>query len=140
MLPPFLAPTVFEYEPELDSVLRVTKDDYEKCNKAVPMAKYEDGKTKLELNQSGSFYFIGGDNGGCENGQKLIVTVVSHEAHHHAKHAMMRAVQAPTPAPNPTTPSTLMAPPPNGGAALGLKSGFMATLVGVGTVMWMVLF
>ncbi|KAB1205995.1 Early nodulin-like protein 3 [Morella rubra] len=142
MLPPFLGPTVFEYDPEDSSVLRVTKDAYEKCNITAPMAKYDDGKTKLELNQSGSFYFIGGQNRDCElEAQKLTVTVVPHEALHlHLKHMMMRAVQAPTPNPNPTTPSALMAPSPNGGEALGLKSGFMATLVGVGTVMWMVLF
>ncbi|KAK7843657.1 early nodulin-like protein 1 [Quercus suber] len=56
-------PIVFEYDPKVDSILRVTKEDYENCNKAKPIEKYKEGMTKIELNHSRSFYFIGGSEG-----------------------------------------------------------------------------
>uniref|UniRef100_A0A7N2KXX9 Phytocyanin domain-containing protein n=1 Tax=Quercus lobata TaxID=97700 RepID=A0A7N2KXX9_QUELO len=52
--------SVFQYDPRVDSVLRVTKEDYKNCYKVKPIEKYKEGMTKIELNHSGPFYFIGG--------------------------------------------------------------------------------
>lgn len=55
----------------------MTKEDYESCNGRNPIQKYDDGRPKIELNQKGIFYFIGGAEGFCENGQKLAVVASS---------------------------------------------------------------
>jgi hypothetical protein len=72
----FLAYLVFEYDPKVDTLLRVTKEDYRSCNGRKPIEKYDDGRTKVELDRSEVFYFIGGAKGFCENGQKLSVVVI----------------------------------------------------------------
>ncbi|KAL7239253.1 hypothetical protein ACSBR2_005200 [Camellia fascicularis] len=41
------------------------------------MAEHKDDNTKVKLNRSGPFYFISGEEGHCDKGQKLIVVVMS---------------------------------------------------------------
>ena len=125
--------TVFVYDPKVDSVLRVTKEDYKTCNKAKPIEKYNEGMTKFQLNQSGPFYFIGGSKGKCsESGQKLIVIVLSNGEHPgtHTKHSSAIAIPAPAPSPDVAF---------QGNYAHGLRCGFMSILMGVGTLVGMVL-
>jgi hypothetical protein len=111
----------------------VTKEDYETCNKAKPIEKYNEGMTKFKLNQSGPFYFIGGSKGKCsESGQKLIVIVLSNGEHPgtHTKHSSAIAIPAPAP-----TPDVAF----QGNYAHGLRCGLMSILMGVGTLVGMVL-
>ncbi|XXG84135.1 hypothetical protein AAC387_Pa10g1722 [Persea americana] len=61
-----------------DSVLVVDEDDYNRCGSSKPIAKYEDGKTVIELDRYGFFFFISGVGGHCKSGQKLIVWVMAH--------------------------------------------------------------
>lgn len=84
---------VWTYDAKVDSVLQVTKEDYETCNKSKPMKEYHSGNDKIELSQSGPFFFISGAEGHCEKGQKLIVTVMS------IKHSSEMKFPAPAPAP-----------------------------------------
>ena len=128
MYPRFLAYTVFEYDPKIDSVLRVTKEGYESCNKAKPIEKYKEGMTKIELNHSGPFHFIGGSEGKCnERGQKLIVVVLSNGEHSLHTSITNRSLElAPANSPNP-------------GYAHGLSAGFMTVVMGIGTLVVMVL-
>ncbi|GMH05826.1 hypothetical protein Nepgr_007666 [Nepenthes gracilis] len=64
----------FKYQK--DSVLEVTRDDYENCIKSNPIARFEDGNTLVKLDRSGFFYFISGEPGHCESGQKIIIRVM----------------------------------------------------------------
>ncbi|XP_031483767.1 early nodulin-like protein 3 [Nymphaea colorata] len=68
---------VWNYNPQKDSVLQVTFDDYQKCNTSNPIAKHTDGNTTVTLDRSGPFYFISGVQGNCQKGEKLIVVVLS---------------------------------------------------------------
>ncbi|XP_062101725.1 early nodulin-like protein 15 [Humulus lupulus] len=68
---------VWKYDGEKDSVLEVSKEDYEACNTSRAMKEYKDGNTKVSLDRAGPFYFISGAKGHCEKGQKLIVVVLS---------------------------------------------------------------
>ncbi|RWR98126.1 early nodulin-like protein 2 [Cinnamomum micranthum f. kanehirae] len=61
-----------------DSVLVVDEDDYNRCGSTKPIAKYEDGKTVIELDRYGFFFFVSGVGGHCKSGQKLIVWVMAH--------------------------------------------------------------
>ncbi|KAK8976274.1 hypothetical protein V6N11_007762 [Hibiscus sabdariffa] len=68
---------VWKYDGGKDSVLQVTKEAYASCNTSAPVAEYKDGNTKLKLEKSGPSYFISGAKGHCEQGQKLVVVVLS---------------------------------------------------------------
>ncbi|XP_042387822.1 mavicyanin-like [Zingiber officinale] len=65
----------FKYEN--DSLLEVTKEDYKKCYTANPLRKFASGITTVALDRSGLFFFISGEPGHCEAGQRLIVRVGS---------------------------------------------------------------
>ncbi|KAA8521705.1 hypothetical protein F0562_012378 [Nyssa sinensis] len=83
---------VWKYDNNKDSVLQVSKRDYVTCNTSSPIEEYKDGNTKVKLDQSGPYYFISGAKGHCENGQKIIVVVMS------ARHGMFASI---SPAPSP---------------------------------------
>lgn len=68
---------VWKYEGGKDSVVEVSKEDYAKCNTSNPIEEYSDGNTKVKLDRPGPFFFISGEKGHCEKGQKLIVVVMS---------------------------------------------------------------
>ncbi|XP_019460020.1 PREDICTED: early nodulin-like protein 2 [Lupinus angustifolius] len=89
---------VFKYNKGSNSVLEVTKDDYEKGNKEKSIKKFEDGDTEFQIERSGPYYFISGKDDNCEKGQKLIVVVL--------------AVRSPPPY-VPTPPNAPLYSPPN---------------------------
>lgn len=86
--------TVIEYDANTDSVLEVVEADYNNCNKGNPIKAYHDGKTKIQLDRSGPFYFISGAEDHCEKGEKLVVKVLS------AMHGARSPSPAPAPAPS----------------------------------------
>ncbi|CAK9312788.1 unnamed protein product [Citrullus colocynthis] len=110
---------VWNYEEGKDSVLKVRKEDYEACNTENPEQRFEDGNTKVELQRPGPFYFISGAKGHCEQGQKLIVVVVTPR----------RRFIGISPAPSPAE-SEGPAVAPSSGAA-NLKVGLLAVIVGI---------
>jgi hypothetical protein len=60
------------------TILQVTKEDYESCNKTKPIAIYDTGCTVVALNRSGPFYFIDGRERECEiNDHKFMIVVKS---------------------------------------------------------------
>ncbi|CAI9285641.1 unnamed protein product [Lactuca saligna] len=87
---------VFKYDSKIDSVLRVDEEDYKKCNKSNPSKSYNDGNTKIKLDEAGPFFFISGANGNCEKGEKLEVKVLSQ------KHAGSVGGPSPSQAPKPS--------------------------------------
>ena len=72
--------------------MQVNKEDYANCNSSNPIEQYNDGNTKVKLDRPGPFYFISGAKGHCEQGQKLIVVVMS------PKRKYMGVSPAPSPA------------------------------------------
>lgn len=128
-----------------DSVLEVTKDDYDKCYVSNPIKEHKDVNTKVELDRSGPFYFISNAVVSCEKGQKLTVVVL----HKHPKPPLPPAPLA-SPAPLSSQPKGPLAspasliPPPKGPApspaplslpatagAFGLRGGFVGFVVGI---------
>lgn len=69
--------TVWKYNAENDSVMQVKAKDYERCDRSEPIRGYKDGHTKIELKRSGPYYFISGEEGHCQRGEKLTVVVLS---------------------------------------------------------------
>ncbi|WOL06412.1 mavicyanin-like [Canna indica] len=65
----------FKYEN--DSVLVVDKKAYKECNTAEPLLKFVDGNTVFTLDRPGLFFFVSGQPGHCESGERLIVRVMA---------------------------------------------------------------
>ncbi|XP_039063128.1 early nodulin-like protein 1, partial [Hibiscus syriacus] len=114
----FINKTVWKYDGGKDSVLQVTKEAYVSCNTSKPLAEYKDGDTKVEFQRSGPFFFISGAKGHCEQGQKMVVVVLSQ------KHRSIGI----SPAPSPAEFEGPAIAPTSGGA--GLKAGLLVTLFG----------
>ncbi|CAL9049580.1 unnamed protein product [Musa banksii] len=68
---------VFRYKNGTDSVLVVTKQDYDACNVSNPIQKLEGGDSMFNLDRSGPFFFISGVPDNCRKGQKLVVVVLA---------------------------------------------------------------
>ena len=110
---------VWSYEEGKDSVLKVGKEDYEACNTQNPEQRFEDGNTKVELHKPGPFYFISGAKGHCQQGQKLVVVVVTPR----------RRFVSFSPAPSPTEIEGPAVAPSSGAASFNV--GFLAAVVGI---------
>lgn len=74
----------FKYDQEFDSVHLVSKKDYNSCNPNNPIHKMDDGDSTFVFNKSGPFFFISGNVGNCQHGQKLIVVVLALTHHQHS--------------------------------------------------------
>ena len=105
--------TVWNYDPSKDSVVQVSKKDYDSCSTSSPIAVYKDGNTKVKLDKSGPFYFISGAEGQCEKGQKLVTVVLS------GRHGFFHL----SPAPSPVEFEGPAVAPTSGGTSL--RGGFM---------------
>ncbi|XP_065010229.1 early nodulin-like protein 3 [Musa acuminata AAA Group] len=68
---------VFRYKKGSDSVLVVTKQDYDACDVSKPIQKLDGGDSVFKIDRSGPFYFISGAPGKCSQGQKLVVVVMA---------------------------------------------------------------
>ncbi|ONI09244.1 hypothetical protein PRUPE_5G226300 [Prunus persica] len=66
----------FGYDAFADSVLVVSKEDYEKCHSDRPIYYSNDGHTVVTLDRPGLFYFMSGVAEHCEKGQKMVVKVL----------------------------------------------------------------
>ncbi|KAF9666765.1 hypothetical protein SADUNF_Sadunf16G0262700 [Salix dunnii] len=60
-----------------DSVLLVTKDDYNSCTTKNPLKTMDSGSDVFQFDKSGPYFFISGNEENCRKGQKLIVAVLS---------------------------------------------------------------
>lgn len=113
---------VLKYESKVDSVLQVTMENYEGCKTSKPIKEYKDDNTKVELDESGPFYFISGADGHCQKGQKFEVVVMSEKHKDHDSPLLGSSPIQPAAAPVPDNPSTSQAPTNKGGYFLALAS------------------
>lgn len=89
---------VFKFDGVADSVLEVTRDDYNRCSTASPLAvhKADAGAATVTLPRSGPYYFVGGAPGSCQKGERLHLVVMSEK---HGRGRLRGLVPAPVPAP-----------------------------------------
>ncbi|KAJ4815824.1 Early nodulin-like protein 1 [Rhynchospora pubera] len=120
---------VWNFDPEKDSVLRVTREAYLACNTTNPVASYKNGSTVMTLNHSGAYYFISGISDNCQKGEKVIVVVMS-ERHSFRKHL------APAPAPESGADFRAPAFAPTAGAQdrVVVSRGMLSLVLGLGLV------
>ncbi|GAB2276529.1 hypothetical protein Dimus_011248 [Dionaea muscipula] len=116
---------VWEYDGKENPVLHVTREAYIGCNTTSPIEEYRDGETNIRLDHSGPYFFISGEEGQCEKGQKLIVVVMAKRSTT-TKHGF-----GVSPAPSPSEIHAPAVAPASGAAALMLKGSFMVAALAV---------
>ncbi|PSR96370.1 Early nodulin-like protein [Actinidia chinensis var. chinensis] len=67
----------FKYMQGTDSVLVVSKEDYDTCNTQKPIMKLDGGDSVFKFDRSGPFFFISGNKSSCDKGQKLNTVVIA---------------------------------------------------------------
>uniref|UniRef100_A0A0E0JFB0 Phytocyanin domain-containing protein n=1 Tax=Oryza punctata TaxID=4537 RepID=A0A0E0JFB0_ORYPU len=68
---------VFRYNKEKDSVVVVSQSHYDGCNATDPLLRDAGGESTFVFDNSGPFFFISGDSGRCQAGERLIVVVLA---------------------------------------------------------------
>jgi hypothetical protein len=124
-----LAAAVFKYDDGADSVLEVTRDDYNRCSTTSPLATHKAasggaGRVTVPLPRSGPFYFISGKPGSCQMGQRVVVVVISEK---HSRRGFFAPAAAPSMADG-LVGGPALAPAPATGAA-GRAAGSFAVLL-----------
>ncbi|KAL8237892.1 hypothetical protein R6Q59_018973 [Mikania micrantha] len=115
----------FKYNGGSDSVLEVSKGDYDSCNTNSPITSLTGGDSVFNLNRPGPFYFISGNKSNCDQGQKLTVVVISPKK----KQAPPAGAPAPAKSPVSSPPgsgmpgSTSPASSPGGGGIASSPTG-----------------
>ncbi|KAF0915938.1 hypothetical protein E2562_000577 [Oryza meyeriana var. granulata] len=95
---------VFRYSQEKDAVLLVSQSHYDACNVTEPLLRDGGGNSTFVFDNSGPFFFISGDPGRCQAGERLIVVVLA---------VRNNATTSPTtPSPPASSPPTVPAPTP----------------------------
>ncbi|KAL5228281.1 hypothetical protein ABZP36_016546 [Zizania latifolia] len=99
---------VFRYRKEEDSVAVVSQSHYDACNATEPLQRLDGGDSVFVFNHSGPFFFISGDAGRCQAGERLIVVVLAVRNNTPSSPPPPPPPSPPVPAPSPRS----MPPPP----------------------------
>ncbi|XP_076959685.1 early nodulin-like protein 9 [Bidens hawaiensis] len=105
---------LFKYDDDKDSVLEVSKEDYDNCNTENPIAKHNDGHTVIKFDRSGPHYFISGVSDHCKNNEKLVVVVIADRSHKSPPSPSPSGSESPTPPSDVKPPSSS----PNGASSV----------------------
>ncbi|CAN1828666.1 Early nodulin-like protein 2 [Linum perenne] len=97
---------VFKYKEGEDTVVEVTKADYDECDVSNPVRTMRSGSSVVRFDRSGPFYFVSGKKKNCVGGQKLVVVVL-------AVRPAIRAPPSSSPSPVPSIPPKSQAPSPS---------------------------
>ncbi|KAF0899666.1 hypothetical protein E2562_021365 [Oryza meyeriana var. granulata] len=132
---------VFKFDGAADAVLEVTRDDYNRCSTASPVATYKPtgGRATVPLTRSGLHFFVGVAPGSCDKGERVIVLVMS-EKHSRRGRGFFAPVPAPVPVESPLAARLFQAPTPapaTGDAGRAAASGALlvaAALLGAAVV------
>ncbi|KAL7584152.1 early nodulin-like protein 1 [Lactuca sativa] len=103
---------LFSYQPNEDSVLQVSEDDYKNCSTTSPIAKYSDGHTAIKLNQSGPHYFISGVIDHCKKNEKVVIIVLANRSNRSSDTPSPSPSVSPFAAPSPAPVSEEIPSPP----------------------------
>ncbi|CAN1147015.1 Early nodulin-like protein 1 [Linum perenne] len=128
---------VFVYDQAHDSVLEVSKADYDSCTTSSPVGTYTDGHTVFTFNHSGAHYFISGNKDHCLKNQKVVIVVLADRSNHGTP-AYPPSPTPPSPAPatdySPPAVELTPATPPEGYTPHNAASSLMAVAGVIGSV------
>ncbi|WJX59995.1 hypothetical protein P8452_45251 [Trifolium repens] len=133
---------IFEYNPKLHNVMRVTHPMYRSCNTSAPMTTLNTGNDSIKLTNNGHHFFLCGVPGHCQLGQKVDINVIKVSAS--APPAAPAAApsispsalpSAVPPVPKSNTPSPSPSPSPNN-VAKGGAFGFVGLAMTVFSIFY----
>ncbi|KAK7265079.1 hypothetical protein RJT34_32695 [Clitoria ternatea] len=105
---------IFKYDREIESVHKVNETDYSRCiTKGGKHVVYNDGNTRVLLNESGTLHFISGTKDHCRKGLKLVVLITSNKSKKKSSSPSPLSSPSPSPSPFPLTSSSLSSPSPS---------------------------
>ncbi|CAI0474700.1 unnamed protein product [Linum tenue] len=116
---------LFEYKND-ESVAQVDKWGYYHCNTSTATAVFDNGRSSFELEQPGPFYFISGNFNHCNNGQLLVVEVMSMHHPHHPSISPQPAYAYP---PKPEGPSSSSSMVPSSSESHQPNSAVMVSVI-----------
>ncbi|KAL2937801.1 Early nodulin-like protein 1, partial [Bienertia sinuspersici] len=99
----------FQFKKGNDSVLLVTRENYNQCNTKNPLKSIkEEGESEFKFERSGPHYFISGDEDHCKKGQKLIIVVLAirHTKSTSSPPAPAPLISSPSASPTPSAPAS----------------------------------
>ncbi|EMS63360.1 Early nodulin-like protein 1 [Triticum urartu] len=64
---------IVHFKYNVDSVMEVTEEEYNKCESSHPIFFSNNGNTEVRLDRPGPFYFISGATGHCQGGQRMVI-------------------------------------------------------------------
>ncbi|XP_015163240.1 mavicyanin-like [Solanum tuberosum] len=67
---------VFNYNNKYHNVMQVSKQEYESCTITNPIATFNTGKDSITLQAYGDYYYVCGNPGHCQIGQKFHINIV----------------------------------------------------------------
>ncbi|KAJ7546295.1 hypothetical protein O6H91_08G034000 [Diphasiastrum complanatum] len=123
----------FNYQAEANSVVQVNREHFDACNATDYIASYGNGKTVVELNRTGPYWFISGVNNNCNQGQKFGIMVFAKTHGASPPIYTMSPESAPAPSPYAGSPSHVANAPVPTNSAISLRSftplllGFLAS-------------
>ncbi|CAH8364289.1 unnamed protein product [Eruca vesicaria subsp. sativa] len=127
---------VWKYDGKVDSVLKVTKEDYDTCNTANPLKQFNDGDTEIELENSGAHFFISGAPDHCAKGEKIHIVVLAER--NPGGGGSRDGGDGGSPMVTPVSPQAktpASAPAHNAAVGLNVGSGLFLTAVAIGLAM-----
>ncbi|XP_045786680.1 blue copper protein-like [Trifolium pratense] len=138
---------VFNFQSSAHNVEEVTKEKYDSCNSASPIATFSTPPVRVTLNKTGTHYYICGFPGHCNGGQKLTIKVGGGSSSNSPATSPSPASSSPSPSAGATPPSadspsgsnvpssqspggSATSPPPenSGAASLGVAGLFVTFL------------
>ncbi|KAF6137813.1 hypothetical protein GIB67_040521 [Kingdonia uniflora] len=93
---------IFKYKKGSNSVLVVTKENFDKCNISSPLKSLDDGNSSFKIEKSGPLYFISGNQDNCTKGQKIVIVVLAIRSPPPAPLAPAPGARSPSPSPSST--------------------------------------
>ncbi|KAM7531471.1 hypothetical protein LguiB_034881 [Lonicera macranthoides] len=103
---------LFLYPPSQDSLIQVTEESYNSCNKTDPILYMNNGNSLFNITSQGGFYFTSGAEGHCQKSQKLHISVFSGNGSSSASSPSYNPSSLPASSPSyPNVFGTIPAPP-----------------------------
>ncbi|KAJ7546308.1 hypothetical protein O6H91_08G034900 [Diphasiastrum complanatum] len=112
----------FNYKAEPNSVVQVNREHFDACNATDYIASYGNGRTVVELNTTGPYWFISGVNNNCNQGQKFGITVFE---------KTIPPASGPAPSPSAGSPPHFAGAPTPTNSAISLRSFTPLMLLGL---------
>ncbi|KAL5712695.1 hypothetical protein ACHQM5_014840 [Ranunculus cassubicifolius] len=126
---------VFQYNPQFHNVMQVSYEDYKACRvPATPITTYKDGNDSITIKNYGHYFYICGQPGHCQAGQKVDIRVPrtsSMQGTAPSSAAFPSNLPSPSPSPSPSEDMETLAPTGNNASPLSMSILWLGIIAGL---------